>query len=31
MIPCEGEPAAEPPPDEVRRSAPPVGVRIGTP
>ena len=31
MIPCEGEQAAEPPPDEVRRSAPPTGVRIGTP
>lgn len=31
MIPCEGEPAAEPPPDEVRRSAPPLGARIGTP
>ena len=31
MIPCEGEPAAEPPPDEVRRSAPPTGARIGTP
>ncbi len=30
-IPCEGEQAAEPPPDEVRRSAPPLGARIGTP
>lgn len=31
MIPCEGEQAAEPPPDKVRRSAPPLGARIGTP